>query len=182
MTSFRTLIVASALALASASALAQWGWTDGSGRKNYSDTPPPASVPDRAIFKRPGGGAPAAATRNTTNVTSAAPAADMEASNAPAAVAPAASAPVVDKALEEKKRQADAAEAAKKKAELDKQAAMRAENCKRAQNSLAMLKTGRLMMRSDEKGAVSYVDPKTREAEIKRAQGIVNSDCGPMPR
>ena len=34
-------------------ASAQWQWVDSSGRKVFSDTPPPAGVPDK-ILKRPG--------------------------------------------------------------------------------------------------------------------------------
>ena len=53
-----TLSARSVLALlalfSSLSAQAQWQWVDGTGRKVFSDTPPPADLPEKSILKRPG--------------------------------------------------------------------------------------------------------------------------------
>ena len=49
-----SLVAALALGLAS-TAFAQWGWTEKDGRRVFSDQAPSIDVPDKSIFKRPGG-------------------------------------------------------------------------------------------------------------------------------
>ena len=83
----------------------------------------------------------------------------------------------VDKALEEKKKQAEAAEAAKKKAEEQKLAQARAENCKRAREGKATLDSGVRMARTNDKGEREVLDDTQRAAELKRINGIIQSDC-----
>ena len=83
----------------------------------------------------------------------------------------------VDKALEEKKKQAEAAEAAKKKAEEQKQAQARAENCKRAREAKAGLDSGVRIARTNTKGEREILDDNQRAAEDKRINGIIQSDC-----
>ena len=115
MKSARALFFALAMAT-SLTAAAQYQWIDKNGSRVYSDVAPPADIPAKNILKQPRG----------SSLT--APVAAAPAQAAPAAgVASAASAPAsgpatagVDKALEEKKKQAEAAEAAKKKAEEQK--------------------------------------------------------------
>src|SRR6188472_3388547 len=81
---------------------AQWQWIDNNGRKVFSDQSPPANIPAKNILRQPGvKGTPVVA----------------DATAEPAKVQ--ASAPKItgkDKQLEEKKKQAEAAEADKKKA------------------------------------------------------------------
>ncbi|EKZ95549.1 DUF4124 domain-containing protein [Cupriavidus metallidurans] len=47
------LLIAASLAVPG-TAFSQWQWKDTNGRTVYSDTPPPPSVPDRAIIMAPG--------------------------------------------------------------------------------------------------------------------------------
>jgi hypothetical protein len=101
-----------------AAGFAQWQWIDKDGRKVFSDRPPPQDTPEKNILKQPGGGIP----RSAPAPVAAAPAEGTPAATTTAAASatkPAASAPGTgkDKALEEKKAQAEAAEAAKKKAD-----------------------------------------------------------------
>ena len=159
------------------SAAAQWQWIDKDGRKVFSDRPPPAEIPEKSILKQPGGNLSARPTP-----TAAPAAADGTAGAAPAAAPapkPPASAPGSgkDKELEEKKAQAEAAEAAKKKAEDAKIAQARAENCTRARAAKAAFDAGKPITQTNAQGERIFLDGPARAAEAKRIDGIVASDC-----
>ena len=169
MKSARALFFALAMAT-SLTAAAQYQWIDKNGSRVYSDVAPPADIPAKNILKQPRGSSLSA------------PVTEAPAQAAPTAAA--ASAPAsgpatagVDKALEEKKKQAEAAEAAKKKAEEQKLAQARAENCKRAREGKATLDSGVRMARTNEKGEREVLDDTQRAAELKRINGIIQSDC-----
>jgi type IV secretory pathway VirB10-like protein len=183
----RLILLAAALVLPAA-AFAQWQWVDKSGRKVFSDQPPPADIPAANIIKGPGmprGGAPNAAIPATPGQTAAAvPAAAPTPAPAGAAPAPVAAAqpaapklPTRDSALEEKKKQAEAAEAEKKKKLEEEQQALRADNCKRAKQSKAMFDSGVRVARTNEKGEREIMDDNQRAAEVKRLEGIIAKDC-----
>ena len=157
---------------------AQYQWVDKDGRRVFSDRPPPADVAPKNIVSQPRGST-AAVVRSAPAAPANEPAAG-EASVAAKPAAPAASAaPVagVDKALEEKKKQAEAAEAAKKKAEDQKIAAAKADNCKRAMNAKSSLDSGMRMARMNDKGEREVLDDAQRAAELKRVNAIIASDC-----
>ena len=159
---------------------AQYQWVDKDGRRVFSDRPPPADVPQKNVLKQPRmSNAPLITTAPAAPAAAASAPAAGEAPNAatrPAAAASAAPAGV-DKALEEKKKQAEAAEAAKKKAEQEKVAAARAENCKRAMNAKATLDSGMRMARLNDKGEREVLDDAQRAAELKRVNQIIAQDC-----
>lgn len=174
-TSWRTPVVAAFLLLACSLASAQWVWMEG-GRKVFSDTAPPASVPDKSIVKRPGGsGAPAPAL-----VTPAAPVEGEAAAQAPAAGAP--QLPSADKELEARKKQAEQAEEAKKKAEEQRIAKARVESCARAKQAKATMDSGVRLATTNARGEREVMDDKARAAETRRLDDVMRSDCGPMPR
>ena len=157
---------------------AQYQWVDKDGRRVFSDRPPPADVAPKNIVSQPRGST-AAVVRSAPAAPANEPAAG-EASVAAKPAAPAASAAPgagVDKALEEKKKQAEAAEAAKKKAEEQKIAAAKADNCKRAMNSKSSLESGMRMARMNDKGEREVLDDAQRAAELKRVNAIIASDC-----
>ena len=171
MKSARALLFAFAMAT-SLTAAAQYQWIDKNGSRVYSDVAPPADIPAKNILKQPRGSSLSA------------PVTEAPAQAAPAAAAASAATPAsgpatagVDKALEEKKKQAEAAEAAKKKAEEQKLAQARAENCKRAREGKATLDSGVRMARTNEKGEREVLDDTQRAAELKRINGIIQSDC-----
>ncbi|MDO5626172.1 MAG: DUF4124 domain-containing protein [Pseudomonadota bacterium] len=166
----RALLFALALA-ASMTAAAQYQWIDKDGRRVFSDRPPPADVPAKNVLKHPRG--------NNASLVHQAPAqaAPAEAAASAPAAAASSAAPGVDKALEEKKRQAEAAEAAKQKAAEEKQAAARAENCKRATSAMAGLDSGMRISRTNEKGEREVLDDAQRAAERQRLQQIMAQDC-----
>ena len=156
------LALACALPLA---ASAQWTWLDKSGRKVFSDQPPPPDVAPDRVLKQPGlrGGAAAVPT-----VSAAAPAA------APASLAKPAG---KDKDLEDRKKQAEAVEADKKKAEEAKVAAARAENCSRAKTSRANYASGVRLSRMNDKGEREILDDNQRAAEMKVLDQVIARDC-----
>ncbi len=161
----RAWSVAAVALLGCGSVLAQWQWIDSSGNRVFSDTPPPAGVPDKNILKGPGARATPAE----------APAAETT----PAATAPKLSGR--DDELEAKKKQAEEAEQAKKKAEAAKLAKARAENCERAKRAKTTLDSGVRMATMNAKGEREIMDDNARAAESKRLDAIVRSDCGPLP-
>lgn len=190
-----TLIVTAGLLLA-ATAHAQWGWTDKDGRRIFSDQGPSSDVPDKSIFKRPGGAKPAgaqpvstplaqtdaAAKAGSTDPKDVAKAAQPAASAASAASAPAGTASGLkvsgkDSELEKKKKEAEAAEKAKQKAEEDKAAAARADNCQRAQKGLVTYNSGIRIATTNAKGEREIMSDTDRAAEVKRLQDVSKSDC-----
>ncbi len=154
-------LICLALCLYALTAGAQWQWMDKDGRKVFSDRAPPSDIPEKDILKRPGG-------RGYT-----APAVVPAAPVAASAAAPAG----VDKSLQEKKKQAEDAEAAKRKAEEERNSRLMAENCQRAQQAKTGLDSGGRMSRINEKGEREFFDENAIAAEGQRLQGIINENC-----
>lgn len=149
------------------SAWAQWQWVDETGRRVFSDTAPPLSVPDKNIIKRPG----LHAQPTATPVPAPAPAEPVAAPKLSGR----------DSALEARKKQAEEAEQAKKKADAERQAKLRTENCERAQRAKATLDSGMRLATTNVKGEREILDDAGRAAEVKRLEGIISADCGPKP-
>lgn len=162
------------LLVLSSAAMAQWQWVDGTGRKVFSDTAPPANIPDKNILKKPGAGtAPSVVVADPTNTPAAAPS-----TNAPAAPQVAAR----DTELEAKKKQAEQAEEAKKKAEAQRVAKARADSCERARKAKITMDSGVRLATTNAKGEREIMDDKARAAEAQRMDGIIRSECGPLPK
>ncbi|HEY8359083.1 MAG TPA: DUF4124 domain-containing protein [Ramlibacter sp.] len=149
-----------------------WVWLDETGRKVFSDTAPPPSIGSKRIIRQPGGlpppVEPVAASVEATPVAAAA-------ASAPKPAAPRLSGK--DAALEEKKKQAEAAEAEKKKAEEAKLAQLKDTNCKRARASKADLTSGIRLARTNAKGEREIMDEAARAAEIKHLDAVMATDC-----
>lgn len=180
MQKFALPLAACLLALVATGAQAQslWKWRDASGQLHISDTAPPAGTPAKNIVSGPAGlvnQAPA-----LTSATSTPPA-------APAAAAapdkPASSA--ADIALDRRKKAADQEKSDKDKADraaLDaRNAAIRKENCTRAQSSMATLQSGVRVGRTNANGEREILDDAGRAEEIKHAQDAIASSCGAAP-
>jgi hypothetical protein len=181
------ILVCLALGLAGA-AHAQWGWTDKDGRRIFSDQAPASDVPEKSIFKRPGGARAAAPVQTKDDATAAAAgtvAATGTAVTTAGRPSPSASAPRAgasgagssDPALEKKKKELEAAEAAKQKAELEKQQAAKADNCARAKKSKATLNSGTRMATTNDKGEREIMGEAERAASVKRADDAIASEC-----
>lgn len=146
-------------------AAVQWQWLDGSGRKVFSDTPPPPGILEKNIIKRAGPANAATAATATSAAPATAPAATPQISGR-------------DEALEAKKKQAEAQEQALKKAEADKLAKARQDNCERAKRSKTTLESGVRMATTNAKGEREIMDDAARAAEVKRVNEIIQSSCG----
>ena len=166
MRSPRLAIALAALLMAGA-ASAQWKWKDASGRIQYSDLPPPASVAEKDILQRP-----AAALRPAVAPASAA-------ASAPQPLVVGGKAPETE--LDAKRRKAEEEEAAKaaaqKKAEEQKLAAAKADNCSRARGQLKLLDEGVRVARTTASGEREILDDAQRAAETRRVREIIASDC-----
>lgn len=150
-------------------ASAQWQWLDKDGRKVFSDQAPPPDIPANRILRKPGMRAGA-----TLPVEAGAPVA----ANTPAAGASNPLRPSgKDKALEDKRKQAEAADAEKKKAEEAKIAALRADNCERARQSKMTLDSGQRIALTNAKGEREFMTDEQRAAETKRMADIITRDC-----
>ena len=157
-------------ALLALPAEAQWKWRDKSGRVQYSDLPPPASVTEQEILQRPNG-----AQRQTAPV--AQPVA-VAASAAASASSGATLAPkTTEPELEAKRRKAEEEKAAPAKAEEQKLAAARADNCVRAKAQLRTIDDGIRIARTNANGEREILDDKARADERKRTSEIMASDC-----
>lgn len=158
------------LCLLSFGASAQWAWVDKDGKKVFSDRAPTADVPDKSIFKRPG-----------RNVIAAKPTANdpANAEKTPEPALAGASKPVigVDKDLAERLKKTEQEQAAKKKAEEERINKVKADNCQRAKLAQKSLDSGLRVSRVNAKGEREVLDDAARMVEIKRLQGIVQSEC-----
>ncbi|MEO6623830.1 MAG: DUF4124 domain-containing protein [Burkholderiaceae bacterium] len=168
-------LLAIVLCLACGPALAQWQWIDKEGRRVFSDRAPPSDIPIKNILKQPSDG-------TLRNVAANSPAA----AEAPARAASAAATPeggaapklsAVDKDLAERKKQTEAAEAAKTKAETERIAKARAENCERARANKTVMESGVRVSVTNSKGEREIIDDTIRNAEIRRAQTVIDAQC-----
>jgi hypothetical protein len=150
---------------------AQWKWRDKGGRVQYSDLPPPATVSEQEILQRPN-----SAQRQTAPV--ARPVAVAASTAASAASGVATLAPkTVEPELEAKRRKVEEEKAAKDKAEEQRMAAARADNCVRAKAQLRTLDDGIRIARTSANGEREILDDKGRAEERKRTADIMASDC-----
>jgi hypothetical protein len=157
-----------ALLAGSTLASAQWVWRDANGRITASDRAPPREIAERDILQRP--------VANETRRPAAPAAAPAGAASAPAAGATRAATPL-EREVEARKQAEKAAADAKAKAEEEKLAAARAENCRRARNALATLQSGTRLLRTNERGEPEVLDDAGRNAELARVREAIATDC-----
>ncbi len=144
-------------------AQAQWKWRDKAGHITVSDLPPPRDVPDADILARP----------DPRRETAAPPPVAASAAGLPA------SAPLspLEAELEARKRAADAQRAAQAKAEQERLATQRADNCRRARGQEAALASGQRMVRINAQGQREFLDDQARADELRAARDVIASDC-----
>ena len=170
-------VAALLLSALSLPAAAQWKWRDKGGQMQYSDMPPPPGVSDRDILLRPSPG-PRAATQPSTGTPaiassgSAAASAALSAERAPPLVPKG-----VEPALEAKRRQSEQDEANRRKVDEPRVAAVKAENCIRAQTNLRALESGSRMTRTNEKGEREVFDDAMRADESRRTREEIAFNC-----
>lgn len=162
----RTFVISTVLFIVSHTASAQltpYVWVDENGIKQFSDQPPPASVPKSRIIKFPGKSA------DNQDATSDANGDAPKAAKQPDGVA--------DKELAYKKRREEIAVKEKKAEDDAKAAAAKTDNCKRMRDYKASLDSGQRIAETDVNGNRSYL------SDDKRAQQLTTldqnlADCG----
>ena len=178
MKRIRTLFLAVAACLVCVIAHAQWQWFDKDGRKVFSDRAPPPSIPAKSILKQPHGSASTVAVQPAPNPGAAiAAAVSGAATNEPGAGPEAPKLGTVDKELADKKKLADTAVAAKAKAQEERVAKAKVDNCERAKSNKALMESGVRVSQTDSKGERMILDDSGRAAEIKRAQTVIDANC-----
>lgn len=142
-------------------AFGQYVWIDEKGVKQYSDMPPPRSVPPNRILKQPRGAAPVV---------------NDESPAAPAA--PNAKPPMTlaEKNADFQKRRAEQAEKEKKAEEEAKQAADKARNCERARAYKRTLESGERIANVDKNGERTFISDDQRSRDIAETKNIL-ADC-----
>ena len=83
----------------------------------------------------------------------------------------------VEPALEAKLRKEEQEKAAKSKAEAEKVAAQKADNCNRARLQLRGLDDGLRVARVNQKGERELLDDQGRAEEAARTRETINADC-----
>lgn len=173
------LLVTACLGALSSTAIAQWQWIDGNGKKVFSDQPPPITVPEKNIVRQPGAGTPRPA---MVAPQAAAAAAVAPASAASAAQPRGASGGLprpsgVDRDLEDKTRRVEDADKARQAAEAERVAKAKADNCARARQGRSTFDSGIRVARINANGEREIMDDDAREAENRRLQSIIDSEC-----
>lgn len=155
----RSLMLAALLFLGHAGiASAQYTWIDDRGVKQYSDRPPPASVPQSRILKQPGRvAAPAAEEPRPASVSAPAPS-------------------LAEKNAEFRKRQAEKAENEKKSAEESKVASERRQNCERAAEYQRALDSGVRIGTTGKDGERGFLSDEQRARDLQETRRIL-AEC-----
>ena len=159
--SFSTLFITAFAALTTVTATAQYVWLDDKGGKQFSDLPPPISVPKSRILKTP-------SRNNFDNTLS-----TKEQSNIPGS----ANEPLLNEKLQKpvttanknedfNKRKAEQEEK-EKKATAEKQASTeKAKNCERAKAYQQSLQSGVRITHTDKNGERAFISDAQREQEL----------------
>ena len=144
-------------------AAAQWKWKDSRGQVVVSDTPPPRDIPEANVLQKPSAVVQRSAAQLTP--TASAPAAETVAKAK------------VDPELEARRKKTETEQSERMKAEEQKIAAQRADNCKRARTYVETLDSGIRLTRRNDQGEQEYLDDQQRAAEMQRARRAVSTDC-----
>lgn len=158
-----SLSLALSLCLATPPLWAQWAWRDASGTVQYSDTPPPSSVPQHRIVKQPGVAA------DVTPTAGAAPSSDPAGSEA-------GTPSWVEQNAEFMKRREQRREQEKKAREEKQAATEKKKNCVQARENLRLLETGLPIRQASANGGMEYMSDGERNAEMKQMRGYLK-DC-----
>jgi len=157
------VMIASACTLAG-TAWAQYAWIDNNGSKQYSDMPPPESIPANRILKTPH-------SASTMAPTAASPVQADAATAGKTKAAPT----LLEQNAEFNKRRAEQAEREKKAAEQTRLAAEKAKSCDRARQYQKTLASGVRIVSTDQKGERVYLDDKQRGQEQQETNNALKN-------
>lgn len=164
---FRPLLIATLMSVLSiGTAVAQHVWLDENGVKQYSDMPPPMSVPPNRILKARGSVTPPPAVS---------PSATPEADKQSASLAPTAKGPMTttERNADFLKRKAEREEKEKKAAEEAKLGAEKARNCDRAREYQRMLDSGQRIGTTESNGERSIMSDERRKQEAQETRRVL---------
>lgn len=157
---FSLLTIAALVAVSlSSTAWAQYVWIDEKGVRQYSDMPPPLSVPNARIIKQP-------------NVPPAEPSASAPKS---AMQSPTREMTLAEKNAEFRKRQAERVEKEREAAEEAKRTAEKASNCERVRDHERTLASGQRIMRTNKNGERTFLSNEQRERELREARRMLDT-------
>ncbi|MBH9552656.1 DUF4124 domain-containing protein [Inhella gelatinilytica] len=139
----------------------QWKWRDANGNVQYSDRPPPASIPEKDILARPFG-ARTAVKLQTYGEKASSPQGGASAPPTKKAESKPNMSPQTEARLKEEERQ---------------NAAVRAENCSRARQQLTLLESGARISQTNDKGERTILDDPARAAEIQKMKAVIAAEC-----
>jgi hypothetical protein len=163
-------------------AVAQYHWTDETGRKVYSDVPPPAAAKVSNLVRRPqttartatggdGAGAPAAAGSGKATNDGAVK------GTAAAGAEPAAPPSLADREMAFRKRQDERAEADKKAAEKAAAEARTAQACEDSRAGLRTLESGMRVKRINAAGEHEVLSDDERQQRSRALRRDLESRC-----
>ena len=162
------IIAATTLCLfnVASAALAQYVWLDETGIKQYSDMPPPISVPIKRILKMPGSfSVPSSEAGSPTTAVNGENAAS-DADKAPTTLA--------EKNTAFKKRKTDQAEKDKKLADSAKNAATKTKSCDSARAFQRTLSSGQRVAQVDKNGQRAFLDDNQRSQATRDNQQVLD--------
>ncbi len=153
-------------------AKAQYVWLDEKGVKQFSDQPPPPSVPKKRILKAPGARPVIEATASEG--------APAEGSDQ-AATAPAASnkqpMTTAERNADFQKRKLEQAEKDKKSAEENANKAERAKNCEHSRDYQRSLDSGIRITQTDKNGERAIMTDEQRAKALQDTKRVIEKDC-----
>jgi hypothetical protein len=156
-------------------AFAQYVWLDEKGTKQFSDVPPPPSVPKKRILKAPGA-QPQALSTQASDVASE----DNNVGSAPASNAAAAKTPAqlttAERNVDFQKRKIEQAEKEKKAGEEAARKKEQAANCERARDYQRTLDSGIRITQVDKSGERVFMTDEQRAQATKEAKRAL-ADC-----
>lgn len=165
-TGLKHLVFALAIAGCCSMALAQYVWLDDKGVKQYSDMPPPASVPNNRVLKSPGN-MPQPATQETAT-----DGIEKDATG----TAPKAPSSLAEKNADFQKRRAEQAEKDKLAADKARQDASKKKSCEQVGNYQRALQSGQRITRLTPSGERVFLTDEERTATIRENQRTLG-DC-----
>jgi len=151
----RTIASTLLFGLCAAQAMAQYVWRDEKGIKQYSDMPPPASVPQSRILKAPGMRTPSSEPANT---------------EMPAPAGTPTSSSLTERNAEFLKRRAEAAEKEKQATEKAAQEAQQKRACQQTEQYRQALESGERIARRTASGEREYLNDDERAQAIQDAK------------
>jgi type IV secretory pathway VirB10-like protein len=160
------LLLGAAMLACSAVAQAQWVWLDGKGIRQYSDQPPPTSVPAARILKAPKGAMP-----DLRKEIAEQPADETQRP----AIKPGAT--LAEREADSAKRRTEAAAQARKAQSDAKTKADNAAACENTRSNQHMLESGVRIATADKDGERTFLDDAQKAEQMRRNRDTLATHC-----